>query len=169
MWRGKVNVLTIGIIAPFLFTGCLDKGHSIDSMVADNLIYQKPNINYDTFESELIKVSNKAEKSWQEYTSLLTQRQELTNKNMLSHIPSGMGVITTMEYQGYLGNFIKLIGEKSGYVVEFQNLTVNDTPIMSIKKYKTTIYDILQSVIGQYDYDVKILETEKRMIVSIKV
>ena len=40
---------------------------------------------------------------------------------------------------------------------------------MSVKKYKTTLYDILQSVIGMYDYDVKILESEKRMIISIKV
>ena len=80
-----------------------------------------------------------------------------------------MGAVITMEYQGYLGNFIKLIGDKSGYVVEFQNLTVNDTPIVSVKQYRSTIYDILKSTIGLYDYDVKILESEKRIIVSSKV
>ena len=80
-----------------------------------------------------------------------------------------MGAVITMEYQGYLGNFIKLIGDKSGYVVEFQNLTVNDTPIVSVKQYRSTIYDILKSTIGMYDYDVKILESEKRIIVSSKV
>lgn len=159
----------MSFIATILLSGCSNKGTNLDSLAKDDLIYEKPNVSYDDFESELIRVASKAERSWGEYTSLLTQRKELENSKLKAHIPSGMGVITSMEYQGYLGNFLKMVGEKSGYVVEFQNLSVNDTPIMSVKKYKTTLYDILQSVIGMYDYDVKILESEKRMIISIKV
>lgn len=159
----KYSLICLSLIS---FTGCANLGNSVN---IDTIEYSKPTIEYDDFELALIKQSNKAERYWQEYTSLLSQRQELENSKLLDHAPSGMGAIITMEYQGYLGNFIKLIGDKSGYTVEFQNITVNDTPIISIKKYRTTIYDILRSVIGMYDYDVKILESEKRIIVSIKV
>lgn len=159
----------LGFVAAMVLSGCTGKGKTLNSMAKEDLIYEKPTVNYNDFEAELIRVATKAEKNWEEYTSLLTQRKELENSKVKAHIPSGMGVITSMEYQGYLGNFLKLVGEKSGYIVEFQNLSVNDTPIMSVKKYKTTLYDILQSVIGMYDYDVKILESEKRMIISIKV
>lgn len=159
----------LSLLATFVLTGCSEKSKNLESLAQNDLVYEKPHVNYDDFESELIRISAKAEKNWEEYTSLLTQRKELENSKLKTHTPAGMGVITSMEYQGYLGNFLKLVGEKSGYTVEFQNLSVNDTPIMSVKKYKTTLYDILQSVIGMYDYDVKILESEKRMIISIKV
>ena len=159
----KYSIISLSLLA---FTGCSNLSKEIN---IDQVEYSKPTINYDDFELALIKQSNKAEKHWQEYTSLLTQRQELENSKLLDHAPSGMGAVITMEYQGYLGNFIKLIGDKSGYVVEFQNLTVNDTPIVSVKQYRSTIYDILKSTIGLYDYDVKILESEKRIIVSSKV
>ncbi len=159
----KYSLICLSILS---FSGCSQLNNSIN---IDEVEYSKPTIKYDDFELALIKQSNKVERHWQEYTSLLTQRQELEDSKLKDHTPSGMGSVITMEYQGYLGSFVKLIGEKSGYTVEFQNLTVNDTPIVSVKKYRTTIYDILKSTIDMYDYDVKILESEKRIIVSIKV
>lgn len=163
-----IKYIGIGVVAT-LISGCGAKQNNQEGIALSEIVYEKPRVNYNDFEMELLALATKTEKNWGEYTSLLTQRKELENSKLAGHIPVGMGVITTMEYQGYLGNFLKLVGEKSGYTVEFQNLSVNDTPIMSVKKYKTTVFDILQSVIGLYDYDVKILESEKRMIISIKV
>ena len=101
----KYSIISLSLLA---FTGCSNLSKEIN---IDQVEYSKPTINYDDFELALIKQSNKAEKHWQEYTSLLTQRQELENSKLLDHTPSGMGAVITMEYQGYLGNFIKLIGD----------------------------------------------------------
>lgn len=161
------NSLKIALVAlPLtLFIGCSKKN---DVYIGD-VKTTKPTISIKEFDESIIQSANKAERYWKEYVSLLEQRQELTDSRLKNHIPVGMGNIVDLDYQGYLGNFLQLIADKSGYIVEFQNFSPMDTPVMSVKKYRTTIYDILKSVMGMYDYDVKILESEKRMIISLKV
>lgn len=149
-----------------MMSGCFGGGPDIKEK---DLIYDKPEVSYDDFELEVVKLATKAERNWEEYTQLLTQRKELSNSKLSHHIPVGMGSISSLQFQGYLGNFLKLVGEKAGYTVEFENLSVIDTPIVSVKKYKTVLYETLRSTIEKYDYDLKILESERRLILSIKV
>ena len=72
----KYSLICLSILS---FSGCSQLNNSIN---IDEVEYSKPTIKYDDFELALIKQSNKAERHWQEYTSLLTQRQELENSKL---------------------------------------------------------------------------------------
>lgn len=163
--KNIIKYSSLGVIS-LLFTGCFG---GQPELTQNDLTYDKPKVQYDDFELEMVRLATKAEKNWAEYTSLLTQRKELKDSSLETHIPVGMGSVTSINFQGYLGNFLKLVGEKAGYTVEFENLSVIDTPIVSIDKNKTVLYEILRSTIEKYDYDLKILESERRLILSIKV
>ena len=72
----------LSLLATFVLTGCSEKSKNLESLAQNDLVYEKPHVNYDDFESELIRISAKAEKNWEEYTSLLTQRKELENSKL---------------------------------------------------------------------------------------
>jgi len=155
-------ILTTGVF----MSGCFGDQPNLKEK---DLTYDKPKVDYKDFEIEVVKLATKAERNWEEYTQLLTQRKELKDVDLNKHIPVGMGSISSLSFQGYLGNFLKLIGEKAGYVVEFENMSVIDTPVITIDSHKTVLYEILRSTIEKYDYDLKILESERRLVFSVKI
>jgi hypothetical protein len=166
------NLIIISSI--FLISGCSmmnsDNQKFLDKkeIKLDSVLYEEPNLNIDKYEAELVRLAGKVEQQRKRYYLLLENRKDLLNKKMKNHIPVGMGKRISIDFQGYLGNFYKILARKSNYELKFQNLTVKDTPIITKKYERTMIFDIIKDISEEYDISLNIIENEQIIEISIK-
>lgn len=157
------------VITILFFSGCSEKDKFETPLLPEDIVYEKPPVDYTQFEASMVTASNKAERHWKEYTELLMSRKEMRNKDLENHIPYGMGKRVSLNYHGKLGELVKLLGAKADYTVEFDGMKVTDTPLVTVEYNLTSIYDILRNMIDKYELDIKIKETDKIIVLSIKV
>lgn len=121
------------------------------------------------FEVNLLRVAAKAEKHQKDYYARLEKSKNMYDEKLHLHVPSGMGRVIDMEFEGYCGDLLDKLGGEAGYVVDFKDMARNSTPMTAIKYNRTSIWDIIQLTMAKIpDYGLKVDESSKKITVYPK-